>query len=69
MTPTETATLEALIDRYGLQDVLANIAMVCDDKATHVAHSWQDASLAKVWLKAALQIDKLADSDYTRAVS
>ena len=41
--------LERMIDSYGLETVLRDIARICSEKAEHVAVNWQDTTLAKAW--------------------
>lgn len=52
--------LEDMVDQFSLQDVLSALAAVCYAKQEHIASAWQDAGLAKVWERAAKQIDGLA---------
>lgn len=49
MTPYET--IERLLDRFGVADVLIMIGDISAFKAEHVARNWQDAQLAKEWMK------------------
>ena len=51
-TETLEGMLEALVDRHGLGNVVDMLGFICDEKAEHIAHNWQDASLAKLWIKA-----------------
>jgi len=53
-------TLEALIDRHGLAIVLDTIAGICDDKAEHIRHTWQDANTARPWTWAAQRIENVS---------
>lgn len=55
-------TLEKLVDRYGLKDVLSVLAGVCAEKADHIQVNWQDAALAKQWTSASRKLDTLKDS-------
>lgn len=60
MTPlnvNEIYDLEALIDRRGIEQVLVALALICNEKAEHVVHSWQDATLAKRWVAVGTAID------------
>ena len=57
---TRMEKLEAMIDSDGLCQVLSDLAVVCNAKAEHIQHTWQDAPLAKVWEGQAVKIDKLA---------
>jgi len=49
MTEQEVYDLEGLIDRRGIQMVLQQISEICEAKADHIAHNWQDTILAKRW--------------------
>lgn len=49
LSEKELFELEMLIDRRGISDVLMAISEICGAKAEHIAHAWQDASLAKRW--------------------
>jgi hypothetical protein len=42
-------SLEAMIDKYGIDCVIRSVADICGAKAEHIATNWQDASLAKRW--------------------
>lgn len=58
------AALEGMIDRGGLGAVLEAIAAVCDEKAEHIRHGWQDQELARSWSKAATRVARAArDAD------
>lgn len=52
--------LEDLIDAHGLASVIRTIENVCHDKAEHIAHAWQDHTLARDWTKAAGLIARTA---------
>jgi hypothetical protein len=54
-----TSELEALIDRYGIADVLHCIERICDAKAEHVAVNWQDTTNAKRWSRYADAISRI----------
>lgn len=49
MTKEEQEHLEGLIDRYGLPEILKELARIAYAKADHVEVNWQDARLAKRW--------------------
>lgn len=49
LTPSESATIEALIDSAGINSVLMALSEICGAKSEHIAHAWQDAHLAKRW--------------------
>jgi hypothetical protein len=44
--------LETMINRCGLTAVVEALSTICGLKAEHVAHTWQDAVLAKRWATA-----------------
>jgi hypothetical protein len=48
MTPADLALLEAMIDKYGLDQVLTSLSGICDLKAVQVA-SWNDTQQARLW--------------------
>ena len=52
MNTQDRNLLEAMIDKHGLQAVVAEIATICGEKAVHIAENWQDPCTAKVWDKA-----------------
>jgi hypothetical protein len=58
-TANDVRQLEALIDKHGLETVLEFLRDICCDKAEHVATEWQDASLAKIWVQAAVDVHAL----------
>ena len=49
LTDAERVLLESTIDAAGLDAVLMGLSEICGAKAEHIAHAWQDASLAKRW--------------------
>jgi hypothetical protein len=55
------ADLEELIDRAGLDHILAALADICHGKAAHVRSNWQDSALAKAWDRAALAVERARD--------
>ncbi len=52
------AEMEALLDRYGMGNVLGALATVASGKAEHIASAWQDAKLAKRWERFAARLDR-----------
>lgn len=54
-------TLEKLIDKHSLKDVLHNLTQVCYGKAEHLRENWQDQDAAKKWESAGLTISRTAD--------
>jgi hypothetical protein len=57
MTELENA-IEALVDASSLEAVVNALANVAAAKAEHIASNWQDATTAKVWDRAARELDK-----------
>ena len=55
-----TEALEALIDKHGLVHVLTGLELVCEEKAEHIRHNWQDRKTAACWDSAARQIIAVA---------
>lgn len=51
-------TLEALVDKHGLDAVLGELATVCGEKADHCRAAWGDEALARAWERAARRIAK-----------
>lgn len=69
LTPSEFLTeLELQIDYRGLDVVLAELSLVCGEKAEHVRHNWQDNTLAAIWANADRALDKLAHSKTVQQV-
>lgn len=53
------ATIETMVDSFGLDRVLTMLEDICFDKAEHIAVNWQDASTARLWEHAARTIGKV----------
>lgn len=51
MAPDDLTHLEALIEKYGLSQVLSSLSKICRWKAAQVALKYQDASLARQWIE------------------
>jgi hypothetical protein len=45
-------TIERLIDKYSVADVLIMIGNICNKKAAHIQSNWLDEGLAIKWNKA-----------------
>ena len=56
-----TDAVESLVDSTNVKAVLSALATVCEDKATHVADTWQDLRLAREWNRAAKCINDCAN--------
>lgn len=52
--------LEAMIDEFGLTDVLATLTLITSEKADHIRHTWQDKVTAKPWDRVSRSIDTVA---------
>lgn len=51
-------TLEGIVDRYSMSDVLDALALVCIDKGEHLRSNWQDKASARVWDRIGVSIQK-----------
>ena len=60
MDKTDRDVLEAYVDKHQLTGVLEALIEICQDKSIHIAENWQDATLARTWIRAARRIDRLA---------
>lgn len=58
MDKDDMYVLEAMIDRYGLAEVLSGISFICSEKAEHVAVNWQDTTMGKQWMKFSELVDQ-----------
>lgn len=58
--------LESLIDTHNLTSVVQALAYVCSDKADHLRENWQDATAARHWEKASVELDTLARKQENR---
>ena len=56
MTPYDT--IERLIDRYNVADVLLMVSDVISEKVDHIETDWQDRVLANAWTKAGKVVRK-----------
>jgi hypothetical protein len=52
-------TLETLIDNLSLAAILEMQERICHKKAEDLRNNWQDEASAKLWEKAARQIEQL----------
>lgn len=52
--------LEALVDRYGMSQVLFSLAAVCYEKEDHIRTNWQDKVTARAWHSDAVAVENLA---------
>ncbi|MBD2563804.1 MULTISPECIES: hypothetical protein [Nostoc] len=51
--------LEALIDKLTLSTILEMLERICHKKAENLRNHWQDEASAKLWEKAARQIEQI----------
>lgn len=51
-------TIEALIDKHGLELVLGTVGFICRLKADHIRENWQDGLTASAWDMAAKSIER-----------
>ncbi len=61
-------SVERMIDKLGLFDMLSIMAQVCEAKSEHIATNWQDEALAGAWLRASLKIEKVRDTQVIRSL-
>ena len=59
MNRAESDALEAIIDRVGLSETLAEMASICGAKAQHIRENWQDEALAREWSSHATRLENL----------
>jgi hypothetical protein len=60
-TEDRAELLEALVDRYGLRQVLELLTRVCGDKEEHLRGNWGDESYARGYSQAAEALEKAAE--------
>lgn len=60
---------EQLIDKYGLQNVLADLSVTCYEKSEHILTNWQDRALARKWVRAGQAIDRCSSAAAIEDVS
>ena len=61
LTTDESTDLELLIDRCGLNTVLAAIAVICEGKREHLISNWQDHAQAKTWCTDGTKVLRVSD--------
>jgi hypothetical protein len=59
VNPQERQTLESLVDKYSLAQVIENLAEICYGKAEHLRTNWQDEQSAKYWERNGKRLDRL----------
>ena len=68
-TKADADTLENMIDRTSLYEVLSIIEGICAAKADHLRSNWQDDYAAKLWDRAGADICEVSSSDPVEMVS
>lgn len=69
MEPEDKDELEKILDAYSLHEVLASLAEIASEKEEHVATTWQDRELAKLWRQAGQALDRLSGNAAVMRVS
>lgn len=69
ITNNGTSELEQLVDQIGLVTVIKALSQICVEKAQRVERTWQDNPLAGMWVRAAVQLDKVATHPSLRKAS
>lgn len=59
MTKEYMDSLESLVDQLTLSAVLEMLERICHKKAENLRTHWQDENSAKLWDKAARQIEQI----------
>lgn len=62
-------SLEPLLDRYSLLEILGSLSRICELKAQHLEEAWQDAASARCYRKAGVTLDNLASHYAIKQVS
>jgi hypothetical protein len=53
-------TLEAMVDKVGIRNVVWALGHICSAKGEHVLANWQDEQLARDWNANANMLDSFA---------
>lgn len=53
-------TLERMVDRYSLGEMLVALDVIAGDKADHLRANWQDKVSARVWERARSKVSTVA---------
>jgi cytoplasmic iron level regulating protein YaaA (DUF328/UPF0246 family) len=59
MKPEDMDVLEGLLDKLTLSAILEMLERICHKKAENLRNHWKDEITAKLWDKAARQIEKI----------
>ena len=46
---SDMETIESMVDRLGITEVMLLLTHICGEKAEHIRENWQDQELAKRW--------------------
>lgn len=58
MNTQDENTLEQLLDRHGLPELVDALAGICVHKVMHLEENWQDRQLAGKWARTASKLAK-----------
>lgn len=56
MKQVDKDTIEEIIDRYSVSELLTAVAEICGEKAEHLRTAWQDNVAARTWDKDSTRI-------------
>ena len=56
VSPEHMETLESMVDRYTLFEVLVALDVIAGDKAEHLRANWQDKVSARTWESAGRKV-------------
>ncbi|WP_096625984.1 hypothetical protein [Calothrix sp. NIES-3974] len=59
MSKEYTEILETLVNKLTLATILEMLERICHKKAEYLRNHWQDEASAKLWEKAARQIEQI----------
>ena len=54
------ASLEGMLDRFGMEGTLNLLSDICHEKADHLRENWQDEGMAYEWDKRGKELSKEA---------
>ena len=57
LTNADVETLESMMDRSSVRDMLEALSQITYEKAQHIAENWQDKNTATVWERVAHILD------------
>jgi hypothetical protein len=59
-TRDELETLEGLMDKMGVSDLIEALGDIAHEKAEHVLENWQDRNLARRWTRLGEKLQALS---------